>query len=89
MSGGGGDPVLGTRVHKDSKVHGQPGGLQGGQAGSGVQCGVPSSGRGGQPWESFSGKEDGEQTVWSREGQGLGLGLVQPVPGQVPTISET
>lgn len=65
-------------------------GAGGSQAGSGVQCGVPSSGRGGQPREGFSGREDGEQAVWSKTGAGVGLGLVQPMSlGRCLPISET
>lgn len=87
--GGRWGPVLGSRVHKGLQFM-DSWGAGGGQAGSGVQCGVPSSGRGGQPWEGFSGREDGEQTVWSKRGAGLGLGLVQPMSlGRFLPISET
>ena len=65
-------------------------GAGGCQAGSGVQCRVPSSGRGGQPREGFSGREDGKQTVWSKRGAAVGLGLVQPMSlGRFLPIFET
>ena len=87
--GGRWGPVLGTRMHKGLQFM-DSWGAGGCQAGSGVQCRVPSTGRGGQAREGFSGREDGEQTQWSQRGAGAGLGLVQPMPlGRFLPISET
>ena len=86
--GGRWGPVLGTRMHKGLQFM-DSWGAGGCQAGSGVQCRVPRSGRG-QAREGFSGREDGEQTQWSQRGAGAGLGLVQPMPlGRLLPISET
>ena len=65
-------------------------GAGGGKAGSGVQRGVPSSGRGGQAREGFPGREDGGQHSGQREGWAWDWYLVQPVSlGRFLHISET
>lgn len=56
------------RVHKGLQFMGswETGGSQ---AGSGVQCGVPSGGRGGQAWEGFPRREDGHRGQTVRGGR--------------------
>lgn len=71
-------------MHKGLQFMGSRG-AGGGKAGSGVERGVPSSGRGGQAREGFPGREDGGQHSGQR---GVGVRLVSSpacIPGQVPT----
>lgn len=75
-------PVLGTGVHKGLQFMGSWG-AGGSKAGSRVQRGVPSGGRGRQTWEGFPGKEDGHSGEKVRVEVGLGSSLAY-VPGQVP-----
>ena len=60
-------------------------GAGGPKVGSGVQRGVSSGGCGGQAWEGFPGREDGEQAEEAKGRVGVGPGSSSAcVPGQLP-----